>query len=320
MKGEKRILKFKVDIMRGLGKSLAPFWLTCADFELLSLFLVDSDCRSHHRQATGMLPTPSTSHVDFNRVYEPAEDSFLLLDTLSLPTETAFLQQRFNPRSSKAQKISPLVLEIGTGSGVVTAFVTAHARELLGRTDVLTLGADVNVFACAATVETVEKACNEKSTKLGKNAAASTFLTCAQADLGSAIRPHSVDVLIFNPPYVPSAELPKHLFDESTDRVEDHDWRNSTIDNFEHESHLLSLSYAGGMDGMEVTNRLLDQIPELLDSNRGTAYILLCKQNKPQKVVQRVRGWGASWAVDVVSQSGKTGGWEKLQILRIWRI
>ena len=46
-----------------------------------------------------MLPTPSTSHVNYNRIYEPAEDSFLLLDTLASPSETTFLRIRFPPNA-----------------------------------------------------------------------------------------------------------------------------------------------------------------------------------------------------------------------------
>lgn len=268
-----------------------------------------------------MLPTPSTSHIDVDRVYEPAEDSFLLLDTLSSPEETAFLQQRFNHQSRlQYQTASPLVLEIGAGSGVVLAFITAHAQELFGRAQILTLGADVNTFACAATVETVRKACAETVNGQIGRVSQAVFLTTVQADLGSAVRPHSIDVLVFNPPYVPSAELPELTRSETADRRSNLSSTSANEGRFEENSHLLSLSYAGGKDGMEVTNRLLDQLPDLLSLDRGTAYILLCKQNKPEQVMERVRHWGSSWAVDVPGQSGRTGGWEKLKVLRIWRV
>jgi len=138
--------------------------------------------------------------------------------------------------------------------------------------------------------------------------------------LGSAVRPHSVDVLVFNPPYVPSAELPEPLRSETANRMSNLSSTEAGESRFEEDSRLLSLSYAGGKDGMEVTNRLLDQLPELLSLDRGMAYILLCKQNKPEQVMGRIRLWGLSWAVDVVGRSGRTGGWEKLQVLRIWRV
>ena len=99
-----------------------------------------------------MLPTPSTSHVCFDSVYEPAEDSFLFLDTLSSKSEVDFLHQRFSPVNEV-----PLVLEVGPGSGVIIAFLTAHAQTIFGR-DVLSLAVDANEEACIATAETVCKA------------------------------------------------------------------------------------------------------------------------------------------------------------------
>jgi release factor glutamine methyltransferase len=103
-----------------------------------------------------MLPTPSTSHVSFENIYEPAEDSYLLLDTLSSDTETAFLAQRFPPDS-----VSPLVLEVGVGSGVVLAFVAANANLIFRRTDIVFLGTDVNPLAAKPATQTVMTAIQE---------------------------------------------------------------------------------------------------------------------------------------------------------------
>lgn len=246
-----------------------------------------------------MLPTPSTSHVNSNRIYEPAEDSFLLLDTISSPTESAFLAQRFAHNAEV-----PMVLEVGTGSGVVLAFITAHALEILGRTDALTVGVDINPFACTATRQTVMQACRETPH--------ATYLGCLNTDLSSCLRHGIADIVVFNPPYVPTVELPGLL------TVED-STLSAKLDGFEEDSRLLSLSYSGGKDGMEVIDRLLDELPLMLNKERGVAYILLCKQNKPDSVAQRIEDWGRGWSVEAVGRSGKTGGWEKLQILRICR-
>ena len=257
-----------------------------------------------------MLPTPSTSHVNFEKIYEPAEDSFLLLDTLSSPSESAFLADRFD---QGVVKYAPAVLEVGTGSGVVLAFVTAHAQQILGRTDVLTLGVDINPWACAATKETVSQASPGISGRVkSTHSTNGIFIACLNADLSSCFRGGAVDILIFNPPYVPTAELPRPLGTEGC-----------TLDtestDFDKDSQLLSLSYAGGKDGMEVTDRLLDDLHLILNEERGVAYVLLCKQNKPELVRERITGWGKTWSCETVGQSGKTGGWEKLQILRIRR-
>ncbi len=267
-----------------------------------------------------LLPTPDTSHVPYNRVYEPAEDSFLLLDTLSAPAETAFLARRFSSSAGGA----PLVVEVGTGSGVVIAFVTAHARALFGNRrgpddaegndespDVLTAGVDVNAFACAATETTVRRAAEKEATRTGGVGHArgqGFFLGAVNGDLVAPLRRGVVDVLVFNPPYVPTDELPA-LADNNTEQAPS---------DFERDSRLLALSYAGGKDGMETTDRLLGELPTLL-SARGCAYVLLCARNMPDRVKERVRGFGPGWRAETAGDSGARAGWEKLQVIRIWR-
>ncbi|KAK8124957.1 uncharacterized protein PG998_000716 [Apiospora kogelbergensis] len=253
-----------------------------------------------------MLPTPDTSHVAFERVYEPAEDSYLLLDTLSSESETAFLRSRFGrsstdaaaatttPTSAAGTVPAPFVVEIGPGSGVVIGFVNAHATHIFGTPSVLTAAIDVNRHACAATQETARKAAADVSQAATATtpspSQSGTFLDAVQGDLTAPLRPGSVDVLIFNPPYVPTEELPRQP--TATDMV-----TSETAPTFQDDSYLLSLSYAGG----------------------GCAYVLLCAQNKPEAVKQRIRAFGPQWRAETVGSSGKQAGWEKLQIVRIWR-
>ncbi|TKX24532.1 eRF1 methyltransferase catalytic subunit MTQ2 [Elsinoe australis] len=250
-----------------------------------------------------MLPTPSTSHVPYDRVYEPAEDSYLLLDTLSSQSEAAFLKSHFLDSSS------PLICEVGTGSGVVLAFTTSNASTIFGRSDVVSLGVDINHFACSATSETVRKALDESSSG---QAVRPAFMGSINADLTTALKLSSVDILIFNPPYVP-APLPDNTLHRNNDES-----TLSSTGMFERDSHLLALSYAGGEEGMEVTNRLLDQVPGVL-SRTGVAYVLLCAQNKPRAVMESIKAWEGGWDATIVGDSGGKAGWEKLVILRIWR-
>lgn len=259
-----------------------------------------------------MLPTPSTSHVDYSRIYEPAEDSFLMLDTLSSQSETAFLQSRFAINTP-----APLVVEVGIGSGVVIAFVTAHAQQIFGDADVATLGIDVNPFACVASQQTIRNAANLCRAAGGTPGA---FLDCLNGDLLTAVKSKSIDVLIFNPPYVPSEEVPRAPATAASQGPQ------STADRFTRDSHLLSLSTDGGLDGMEITNRLLDELDSIL-SARGVAYILLCAQNKPDRVIASVQSWPntyqetyqSQWRAEKVSSSGSKAGWERLCVVRIWR-
>ncbi|KAJ4144842.1 hypothetical protein LMH87_003711 [Akanthomyces muscarius] len=252
-----------------------------------------------------MLPTPDTSHVPYERVYEPAEDSFLLLDTLSSPTECAFLTNRFaHP--------APLIVEIGTGSGVVLGFVHAQSQTIFGRPEILTAGVDMNAYACRATVATVRKAAADERAATSNRSG--TYLGSSMADLTSCFRRGAVDVLIFNPPYVPTSEMP-----ERPDAFSPEVPRPAAADpSFDDDSYLLALSYAGGADGMETTDRLLPDLGRIL-STRGCAYVLLCAQNKPDLVKSRVpEQLGEGWKAETVGSSGKTAGWEKLQVVRIW--
>ena len=142
------------------------------------------------KETHAMLPTPDTSHVSFNTIYEPAEDSFLLLDTLSSETEVEFLTTRFKRRT-------PLVVEIGPGSGVVIAFLSGNAEHIFGQ-PVISMGIDVNTNACIAARETAAKATYDRKS-------ASLYLDSVCADLGTSVLPNSLDVLVFNPPYVPTS-------------------------------------------------------------------------------------------------------------------
>ena len=260
-----------------------------------------------------MLPTPLTSHVDTERIYEPAEDSYLLLDVLSSNCEIEFLTKRFGPTNSIVTGGSPLVLEVGTGSGVVLAFVTANAQSIFGTPNVLSIGTDINHIACDASQETVRRACKdvgEAANCIKGTSCHGELLTILNADLTSPFRNGMVDVLIFNPPYVPSESVPTLA----------HEIKDSSVKRtFATDSHLLSLSYEGGKDGMEVTNRLLERLPSVLSKERGVAYLLLCRQNDPERVIDRIKAWGSAWSAVVVGWSGNRAGWEKLQVIRISR-
>ncbi|KAF3927521.1 hypothetical protein AA313_de0202196 [Arthrobotrys entomopaga] len=251
------------------------------------------------------LPTPSTSHITSQPVYPPSEDSYLLLDAFSLPSEIAFTASRFPAATTPP----PLLVEIGTGSGVVSAFVAAHALTLFNRRDVITLGLDVSFTANTVTNTTITKACAEHP------ATAATFLNSITSDLTSCLKPSCVDILIFNPPYVPTSEYPSlsTLRDGKTQKV----IVNSKIkEDYDMEEYLLSLTYAGGEKGMETTDRLLDQLHEVL-SERGVLYLLLCAGNKPVEVVERVTGMGRGWKMERVIE--RRAGWEILSIWRVYR-
>ena len=278
-----------------------------------------------------MLPTPDTSHISTSLVYDPVEDSYLLLDTFSSASETVFLRNHFFPpaavsthsaassstRTAHATPPIPLVLELGSGSGVVTAFLASNAQHIFGG-PVLCSCTDLNPHACRASAETVQRELSRKHNERGEadeRGGEGLFLGVCTADLEGPWTGGIVDVLVFNPPYVPTPDLPSRP--ESMGDPFSREEKDRTAD-FEEEEYYLGLAYAGGADGMEVTNRLIERLPDIL-SARGCAYIVLCAQNHPEEVKQRIRGMAPEWRAETVGSSGKTAGWEKLQIMRAWR-
>ncbi|XP_074035730.1 hemK methyltransferase 2 [Leptinotarsa decemlineata] len=115
--------------------------------------------------------TPKYNLQSFPDVYEPSEDTFLLLDALECDTQ--FLLD-LKPR---------LVVEIGSGSGVVIS-----ALSQIFHTSCMYFATDINPQCCLATQNTC--ILNDSNVE------------CTRMDLLVGFREHMFDVIIFNPPYV----------------------------------------------------------------------------------------------------------------------
>ncbi|TWW63989.1 HemK methyltransferase family member 2 [Takifugu flavidus] len=129
-------------------------------------------------------PTPVYSHVgrgDFRDVYEPAEDTFLLMDALEKDAERL------------RQSCPAVILEVGSGSGVVSAFLAS----MIGPS-ALYLCTDVNPAAAQCTAKT------SSSNKVSLQPVITSLVDSLLSRLSG-----KVDVLVFNPPYVvtPSEEV-----------------------------------------------------------------------------------------------------------------
>ena len=178
---------------------------------------------------------PALEHLtssDYEHVYEPSDDTFLLIDVLA--AEKDELQGR-----------QPAVcLEIGCGSGAVIT----HLASLLPRAAML--AGDVNRAALVATAAT--------ATANGRR------VSTVQTDLLTALRPDCIDVLIFNPPYVPTP-------DEELAEAE------RTAD--------ISAAWAGGERGRRVLDRLLPVLGPALAPG-GLFYLLGVAENDPQEIAE----------------------------------
>ena len=137
-------------------------------------------------------------------VYEPAEDSFLL-------AEAALDQIKGSQR----------VLEVGCGSGIISAVIKNNTSAVI-------IGIDINPYAAACTRDN------------GVEAIRGNLLDCIRGKF---------DIIIFNPPYLPTDESQRTK-----------DWINIALD--------------GGYDGRQIINRFLEDAFYHLEDN-GQILILL---------------------------------------------
>lgn len=98
------------------------------------------------------------------------------------------------------------------------------------------------------------------------------------------------DIIVFNPPYVPTDQ------DEFDRAIRERD---------------IAASWAGGMDGREVTDNFLNNVSHFLSRN-GIAYMVALEANKIKEIGQIAEGYG----LEVCEILKRREGLEMLYILR----
>jgi release factor glutamine methyltransferase len=150
--------------------------------------------------------------------YEPREDSFLMLEALA---ESSLHGLR--------------ILDMGTGSGILAAYCARRGADVTA--------SDIDIEAIRALQRT--------SNRMGISI---KLVTC---DLFSEI-PERFDIIVFNPPYLPSSTIG----DRTTD---------------------------GGKHGTEVVSRFLDELTEHLVGN-GRGMLVVSSLNDPEHLMMRHPG------------------------------
>lgn len=84
-----------------------------------------------------------------------------------------------------------------------------------------------------------------------------------------------IDILLFNPPYVPTS-MEEYI---------------QSIDRKSNEHDILSQAWAGGPIGRCVLDRLMPQVNEYLSKN-GLFYIVVVEENNPQEISKIMSSYG----------------------------
>lgn len=197
-------------------------------------------------------------------VYEPCDDSFLLVDAL-LADWLNLIDQ--NPK---------FCLEIGCGSGYVITSLALILSQY--NPSAQFFATDINLHAAQTTLQT------SANHGIHCEVVVTDIASCLQKRLRK-----SIDVLLVNPPYVPTPE----------DEV-------GAVG--------IVSSWAGGFNGRKVIDRILDVVDELLSTN-GLIYMVALSENDPSEIFQvmREKGFGSRIALQRSTEE------ERLCVIKFWR-
>lgn len=246
---------------------------------------------------------PSLDHLkmkDYALVYEPSDDTYLMLDALywdfadsvqdnggdtgenvtgtsSDENVTGSDDYGANKNKNKDEFRIKTTLELGCGTGVNTISLAMilqnnnqhqnqHQHQHQNNQQVKHIVTDINEHAIRITQQTAlqnklnigTNGTTDNTTDNINNSIIETHLCDLATPLLETYK-QQIDVLIFNPPYVPTP-------DEEVG------------------SNGIEASWAGGTHGRVVLDRALPQIASLLSYPHGAAYVITVDDNKPEQI------------------------------------
>ncbi|CAI5522852.1 unnamed protein product [Closterium sp. Naga37s-1] len=218
--------------------------------------------------------------------------------------------------SSGRPSFPALVVELGSGSGFVLTSVALVLRALSAPSAPAVIASSSSAAISAGGADAAGRGPGNGAAAAVSLASQAAFLAvdinphaaditrqtlaahCIPADvllsdLGSALIPRmagQVDILIFNPPYVPTSPQEVHRPG-------------------------ITQAWAGGDRGREVIDRALEVSAELL-SPTGVFYLLVVAENDPEEVGERMRGLG--FEGEELLRRGTEE--EVIVVLKFWRV
>jgi release factor glutamine methyltransferase len=261
----------------------------------------DAEWDTYNQQAATLAasqpraPLPSLEHLtfrDFDQVYEPSDDTYLLLDAIQYElqqiTDCKVIESRYThgslrrsdePQASAVDSAAAVCLEIGCGTGVPSVFFRTQwmmQNEILSRIPLRSIVTDINPKALTVTRQTFQQASTRHAKKqTAELADRIANVRAVQCDLASALLPeleHAVHFILFNPPYVPTPD--DEVYHEKTS-AHDHDHHN-----------VIQAAWAGGVHGRRVMDRAVEQIARLLQRPYGMALMVTVDENRPAELAR----------------------------------
>ena len=186
---------------------------------------------------------------DFLNVYEPSEDTFLLIDSLELEIENLLSNNYFK----FLEKITSI--ELGCGNGLVSCCFLSKIKSLNLNKKIHHYCVDINKEALDLTKRLLTNYNFDKDT---------TFI---ESNLFDNIDKKEIfDIIIFNPPYV------------TTDKEE--------YERALKEKNIFA-AWAGGNKGSETINKFVQELKGRI-SNKTIIFLLLSKENDYNLIIDNI--------------------------------
>ena len=235
-----------------------------------------------------------TEKDDFQYIYRPNDDSYLLIDTLCAELAHIIAKQPLS------------ICEIGSGSGFI---INNLSSAMVGRgySAFVSYCTDINIDACLYT--------RKASNRFGVH---SEVVLCRTL---SCIREKTMDVLVCNPPYVVTdedetrvmkerlkmkTECLKRIVEEGIEAAEE---RKRVL----REVNCSDAAWVGGQDGMMYIEEIVRDAYRVLRKD-GWFYLLVIEDNHPDSVVKMCEDIGFV-GVEVLSYRKKFN--EEIFILKM---
>ena len=187
---------------------------------------------------------------DFLNVYEPAEDTFLLIDSIELELENLNSKSYFN----NIEKINSI--ELGCGNGLVSCCFLSKLKSLNLKNNINHYCLDINKDAINLTKNLLTHYKFDQNT---------SFI---ESNLFEKIDKKEIfDIIIFNPPYVTtdSEEYERALKEKD-----------------------IYAAWAGGKKGSQTINKFVEQLDGRIN-DKSIIFLLLSKENDYNSIINNIK-------------------------------